>query len=94
MHATPTRGIPGRPTHWGQYLAMTQMPTWVPYMVSAIGQGLDPEYAWNGIGLTTGGNLLLYRRVSEREWKAFPALEGVKEVWLEFEMDYTDAQLC
>lgn len=90
----PLRSIPGRPAHWGQYLATTQMPTWVPFMVSAITQGLDPEYAGNGISLTTDGNLLLYRRVSEREWKVFPALEGVKEVWLEFGMDYSDTSLC
>ena len=80
------RDIPARPACWGQVVTTATLPEWLPYMVLAIGQGRDPEYAGNGISFADG-NILLYRRISEREWALFPSLAGIKEIWLEFDTD-------
>jgi len=59
-------------------------------MAIAVVNGVDHEAAINGINLTLGGDLLLYRKVTPEDWAQYPELLGIRDVWMEFAVPCPD----
>ena len=64
--------------------------SWVIPMVSMIMTGIEGGEAINGIGFDVMGDLLLYRKVTKSDRERFPELEGIAEVWINLDQEYTD----
>ena len=73
--------IPDEPKP-GEWSVVWAVPNWVMPISWAVMNGQDGTSAINGIAFNEKGDLLLYRRLTERDWEKFPHLVGIREVWI------------
>lgn len=78
--------IPARPLLPGEDSKVLTIPWWISPVSASICNGGGAPESLNGLGLTPGGDILLYRRLSTLDWERWPTLYGVKEVWITYRM--------
>ena len=66
------------------------VPAWVVAVSVMALNGFNAGSACNGIGCDEEGNLLLYRKLSEKDKSNFPLLNHVEEVWFTYEFPIGD----
>lgn len=65
------------------------IPAWVGALIGKVNRGEDSTQVHcdiNGISLSKEGDLVLYRRVLDKDRRTFPVLDGVEEVWFGFDI--------
>ena len=83
------RPIPDPPeARWSA--SLTSAHEWVMPIAFAIANGQDHEEAINGIAFSSDGDLLLYRRITDKDWEERPTLVGITEVWIAFRLPIND----
>lgn len=61
-------------------------PKWLGVLATSIALGGGQPESVNGSTIDIKGNLVLYRKLSKEDHDRFPALDGVEEIWLTYEM--------
>ena len=80
--------VPAKPQ--GNWISTLNIPAWVRPLSNSISHGGGAPEAINGIGFSQTGDLLLYRKLSREDYDRFPLLEGVAEVWIDYEMKWEE----